>query len=71
MVSGAYENRFDIALLGSGDGDMAPAVRKLTSMNKEVEVVSFDDPGKGQFAWSLKKSATRVRDLTYDIKKII
>jgi uncharacterized LabA/DUF88 family protein len=71
MVSGAYENRFDIALLGSGDGDMAPVVRKLTSMKKEVEVVSFDDPGRGQFAWSLKKSATRVRDLTYDVNKII
>ncbi len=71
MVSGAYENRFDIALLGSGDGDMAPAVRKLTSMKKEVEVVSFDDPGKEQFAWSLKKSATSVRDLTYDVKKIM
>ena len=71
MVSGAYENRFDIAVLGSGDGDMAPAVRKLISMKKEVEVVSWDDPGKGQFAWTLKLSATRRRDLTYDIKKII
>ncbi len=48
MLSGAYENSFDIALLGSGDGDMAPVVRKLTSMQKEVEVVSWDDPDKGQ-----------------------
>jgi len=71
MVSGAYENRFDIAVLGSGDGDMAPVVRKLTSMKKEVEVASFDDPSGRQFAWSLKSSATRVRDLTYDTKKII
>jgi uncharacterized LabA/DUF88 family protein len=70
MVSGAYENTFDIALLGSGDGDMAPAVRKLTSMKKEVEVASFDDPGKAQFAWPLKRSATRVLDLTYDVKRI-
>jgi uncharacterized LabA/DUF88 family protein len=70
MVSGAYENRFDIAVLGSGDGDMAPAVRKLISMKKQVEVVSWDDPGKGQFAWTLKKCATRRRDLTYDVKKI-
>lgn len=71
MVSGAYENRFDIAVLGSGDGDMAPTVRKLVSMKKEVEVASFDDRSGSQFAWSLKSSATRVRDLTYDIKKII
>jgi uncharacterized LabA/DUF88 family protein len=71
MVSGAYQNTFDIAVLGSGDGDMAPVVRKLISMKKEVEVVSWNDPGKGQLAWTLKKSATRVRDLTYDVKKII
>ena len=45
-------------------------VRRLISMKKEVEVVSWDDPGKGQLAWTLKNSATRVRDLTYDIKKI-
>jgi len=71
MVSGAYENTFDIAVLGSGDGDMAPVVRKLTSMKKEVEVASFNDPSGRQLAWSLRTSATRVRDLTHDIKKII
>ncbi|MGD0424685.1 MAG: NYN domain-containing protein [Candidatus Bathyarchaeia archaeon] len=72
-VSGAYENQFDIAVLGSGDGDMAPIVRKLKSMGKEVEVASFNDRGQGkksQLAWSLKTEATRIRDLTYDIRKI-
>jgi len=73
MVSGAYDNQFDVAVLGSGDGDMAPIVRKLKSMRKEVEVASFNDqsPGKkSQLAWSLKTEATRIRDLTYDIRKI-
>jgi uncharacterized LabA/DUF88 family protein len=70
MMDGAYQNVFDIALLGSGDGDMAPVVRGLVSMKKEVEVASWNDPGKPQLAWSLKTSATRVRDLTYDVKKI-
>jgi uncharacterized LabA/DUF88 family protein len=72
-VSGAYENLFDIALIGSGDGDMVPIVKKLKSMKKEVEVASFNDqrPGaKSQLAWSLKQNATRIRDLTYDIKQI-
>jgi uncharacterized LabA/DUF88 family protein len=72
-VSDAYENLFDIAVIGSGDGDMTPIVRKLTSMQKEVEVASFNDQRPGvtsQLAWSLKQTATRIRDLTYDIKKI-
>jgi uncharacterized LabA/DUF88 family protein len=70
MVSGAYENKFDTAVLGSGDGDMPPVVKKLISMGKEVEVVSWNDPVDPQLAWTLKSCATRVRDLTYDVKKI-
>ena len=60
LVSGAYTNLSDIALLASGDGDLAPAVRKLRSMNKTIEVASF----RKQFSMSLITSASRTIDLT-------
>ena len=65
MVSGAYTDLFDIALLATGDGDLAPAVRKLRSMNKTVEVASF---GK-QFSMSLISAASRTIDLTGSAKQ--
>jgi uncharacterized LabA/DUF88 family protein len=41
LVEGAYENRYDTALLISSDGDLAPALEMLTRKNKRVEVVGF------------------------------
>lgn len=69
MISGTYCNSFDIALLVSGDGDLAPAVRKMLSMNKLVEVASFDDPVRKEFSWSLKSIASRTIDLTKDMSR--
>ena len=69
MVSGAFTDLFDNALLVTGDGDLAPAVRKLLTMQKEVEVASFDDPSRKEFSWSLKSIATRTVDLTPNIQK--
>ena len=69
MISGAYDNSFDIALLVPGDGDLAPAVRKLLSMNKLVEVASFDHPVRREFSWSLKSIASRTIDLTVNMQK--
>jgi uncharacterized LabA/DUF88 family protein len=69
MISGTYCNSFDIALLVSGDGDLAPAVRKMLSMNKLVEVASFDDPARKEFSWSLKSIASRTIDLTKDMSR--
>ncbi|MCJ7456195.1 NYN domain-containing protein [Candidatus Bathyarchaeota archaeon] len=65
MVSGAYTDLFDIALLASGDGDFAPAVRKLRSLNKSVEVASF----RKQLSMSLTTTASRVIDLTSSIRQ--
>lgn len=70
MISGAYDNSFDIALLVSGDGDLAPGVRKILSMkNRLVEVASFDDPSRREFSWSLKSIASRTIDLTVNMQK--
>lgn len=66
VVSGAYTNAFDIALIASGDGDLAPLTRKLKAMTKPVEVASF----RKQLSMSLLSTATRIIDLTANIDKI-
>jgi len=69
MVSEAYDNTFDVAVLVSGDGDLKPAVEKLISMGKQVEVASFDDPVAREFSWELKTTASRTIDLTKNVQK--
>ena len=69
MVGAAFTNLFDIVLLVSGDGDFAPAVRKMLSMGKLVEVASFDDRMRQEFSWSLKSIASRTIDLTVNMDK--
>lgn len=41
MISLAYENAYDTAVLVSGDGDFIPVVKKLKEMNKFVEIWGF------------------------------
>ncbi|HBB02766.1 MAG: hypothetical protein US89_C0009G0052 [Candidatus Peregrinibacteria bacterium GW2011_GWF2_38_29] len=43
LVEGAYENRYDKAILISSDGDLAPAIEMVKRKNKAVEIVSFKD----------------------------
>jgi len=69
MVSGAFTDLLDNALLVTGDGDLAPAVRKLLALQRQVEVASFDDPSRKEFSWSLKSIASRTIDLTLNIQK--
>jgi len=41
MVSMAYENQYDVAILVSGDGDFVPAIKKVQKLNKNVENACF------------------------------
>ncbi|MDD5499955.1 MAG: NYN domain-containing protein, partial [Candidatus Nanoarchaeia archaeon] len=41
MVSGAYENEYDVAILISGDGDFKSAVLRVRKINKKVENYYF------------------------------
>lgn len=41
MVSFAYENTYDTAILVSGDGDFAPAVKRVQNLGKKVENAYF------------------------------
>ena len=41
MISLAYENSYDTAILVSGDGDFIPVVKKIKELGKNVEVWAF------------------------------
>ncbi|MBI2578338.1 MAG: NYN domain-containing protein [Candidatus Aenigmarchaeota archaeon] len=41
MLSFAYENKYDTAILVSGDGDFVPAIRKVQKLGKKVENAYF------------------------------
>lgn len=41
MLNDAWENKYDKAILISGDGDFAPLLKYVKNKNKEVEVISF------------------------------
>ena len=41
MLNDAWENKFDKAVLFSGDGDFAPLLKYVKNKNKEIEVISF------------------------------
>ena len=65
-ISNAYDNLFDVALIASGDGDLTPAVKKLKSMIKPVEIASFRD----QLSSYLLTNATRIIDLSANVNVI-
>jgi uncharacterized LabA/DUF88 family protein len=41
MLNDAWENKYDQAILFSGDGDFAPLLKYIKNKNKKVEVISF------------------------------
>jgi uncharacterized LabA/DUF88 family protein len=41
MVSLAYEDQYDVAVLVSGDGDFVPAIKRVQKLGKRVENVYF------------------------------
>ncbi len=41
MISLAYENTYDTAVLVSGDGDFVPVVKKVKKLNKKIELWAF------------------------------
>lgn len=45
MLAGAYEDRYDTAVLVSGDGDFRPAILKVRKLGKRVENAYFQVSG--------------------------
>jgi len=52
LVSGAYENLYDIAIIVSGDEDFVPAIKKVRNLGKKVINAYF----QGSSSASLKKT---------------
>ena len=42
LISRAYEDHYDIAILVSGDADFYPAIQAVKEIGKQVEVAAFD-----------------------------
>jgi len=55
IISLAYEDAYDTAVLVSGDGDFVPVVRKVKELEKNVEVWAF----KYSLANALKEDLER------------
>lgn len=60
LVDGLVNNRFDVAVFGTGDKDIVPAIEYLLQAKKAVEVMSFDH----SLAWDLKRSGAKMISLT-------
>ncbi len=60
MVGGAAKKLYDTAILVSGDGDLAEAIKAVKELGQHVEVASFP---KGR-AYELMQEADVCRDLT-------
>lgn len=42
LIEGAYENRYDTAIVISSDGDLSPALEMVVRKRKKIEVVGFE-----------------------------
>lgn len=51
MISGAYENIYDEALLISSDKDLLPAVRQVRRLNKRVGYIGFSHKPTRALQW--------------------
>ncbi len=52
LISGAYENLYDSAIIVSGDEDFVPAIKKVQKLGKKVINAYF----KGSSSTTLKKT---------------
>ena len=59
MVSQAYEDTYDVAVIVSGDRDFRPAMEQIQELGKKVEVAGFSD----NMSWMLARSCDGVHDL--------
>jgi uncharacterized LabA/DUF88 family protein len=62
LLVGAYENKYDTAILISSDSDLVPAVKKIKSLGKEIEHIGFSHSP----CLALQKHATLSRLLISD-----
>lgn len=67
LISGAYENLYDTALIVSGDEDFVPAIKKVQKLGKKVENIYFKSTSSNY----LKSVCNTSRCLDKEVSKII
>ena len=67
LISGAYENTFDTAIIVSGDEDFIPALKKVQELGKKVENAYFIASASS----ALKNSSNASICINHLIKEII
>lgn len=55
LVAMAYRDEYDVAILASGDGDLAPAVREVRRLGRTVE----NAMPLGRHSWHLLQESSR------------
>jgi len=68
MVSFAYENQYDTAILVSGDGDFVPCIKRVQKLGKKVENSYFKISRSG-YLKSICNSSTKLDDIIMDCLK--
>lgn len=63
MVEGAADNKFDIAIIISGDGDFVPAVKAIQRKNKKVENAYFSRTASSYLKQTCDKSIKLTKQL--------
>lgn len=67
LISGAYDNLYDTAIIVSGDEDFVPALKKIQELGKNVENAYFIASASS----ALKHSSDSSICINYIIKEII
>lgn len=67
LISGAYENTYDTAIIVSGDEDFVPALKKVQGLGKKIENAYFIASASS----ALKHSSNSSICINYIIKEII
>ena len=66
MLVGAYENRYDVAVLVSGDEDFKPVVRTIRRLDKRVENVFF----RGCSSSRLRKTCNSSKNIRFIFEEL-
>jgi len=67
LLQYAWENRYDVAILVSGDGDFSYAVQKVKNTGKHVEVAAFPNNLSSDLAHICDDRQTFDRDYFYEL----
>ena len=63
IVEGSADNKYDVAIVVSGDGDFVPAVKAVQRKNKKVENAYFRKTSSANLKQNCDKSIRLTKDI--------